>query len=125
MDKTCDNSWQAVYIREQIITERKLIKTYLDSSILNLLGNLVGKQSLHLVFLISKIWMMPRIALDTYPPTLFRHSKNKCPAFFRIKVGVRQHQEALVAVQFDVLLQVVEDLASMELFHFGVSPYSC
>ena len=67
---------------------------------------------------------MPRITLNAYSPTLFRHTKNEGPTFFWIQVGVCEHQEALIAVQFDVLLQIVEDLASMILLYLGVGSHS-
>ena len=68
---------------------------------------------------LPKVWMMPCIALDAYPPALLGHSENKSPALLWVQIGIRQHQEALILFQPNILLQVIEKLASMKL------PHSC
>jgi hypothetical protein len=98
---------------------RKLMTRRFDCSILNFLCNLRTK---HLHIFVGKIGMMTCIALNANSPALFGHSKHECPSLLGIKISICQHKQALVLPQLDVLLEIFENLASVELFHFGVSP---
>jgi hypothetical protein len=61
------------------------------------------------------------IALNTNSPALLGHAENEGPSLLRVEVGIRQHQEALILAKLYILLEVFENLASVELFHFSVT----
>ena len=63
---------------------------------------------------------MPSIALDADPPALLGHPEDESPAILGVEVGVGQHQQALVLLQLDIFLQVIEDMPSMELLDLGI-----
>ena len=102
----------------------KLVTGCLDCSILHFACNLGGEIPDGLV-VVGEIWMMPRVALNANSPTLLRHSKDKCPAIFRVEVGIRQHKQALVLLQLNIGFQVIKNLTSVELLHFSVGSHTC
>ena len=85
----------------------KLVTGRLDCSILHFACNLGGEIPNGLV-VVGEIRMMPSVALNANSPTLLRHSKHECPAVFRVKVGIRQHKQALVLLQLNVRFQVIK-----------------
>ena len=72
----------------------------------------------------GEIRMMPRIGLNTNTPALLRHTENERPSILWIQICISQHQQTLVRGQFDVFLQVIEDLPGMELFDASVRSHS-
>lgn len=67
--------------------------------------------------------MMSSIALNTNSPRLLCHSKDESPSLLRVQVSVGEDEETLILVEFDILLQIIKDLASVKLLDFGVVPY--
>ena len=67
---------------------------------------------------------MSRITLNTNSPTLLGHAKHERPALLWVQIGICEHQQALILVEVDILLQIVEDLACVELANLGVRPNS-
>lgn len=74
--------------------------------------------------LLTKLWVMACVTLNTDLPALLRHSKHKCPAVLGIQISVCEYKEALVISQLDVLLQVVKYVSSMVLFDSCVLSYT-
>ena len=64
--------------------------------------------------------MVSRVGLDADSPRLLGHTKYERPTILGIEVSVGQHQQALVLLEPQVLLQVFEYLASVILLDFGV-----
>ena len=75
--------------------------------------------------LLAKIRMMPRITLNTYPPTLLGHSEYKGPAFFWVEIRISADKYKLILIKLDILLEIIENLSCMKLFDFGIRPHSC
>lgn len=96
----------------------------LNGSVLNLPRNLWSEVSHWLVFM-CKIWVMPCITLNAYSPTLFGHAKHKGPSILGIQISIGEDEQALILLQLYVSFQIVKDLASMILLHFGIRSYSC
>ena len=65
---------------------------------------------------------MSCVRLNTNAPALLGHAEDECPAIFGIQVRIREHQEALIMAKFDILLEIVKDLARMELLDARVRP---
>lgn len=74
-----------------------------DRPILNLLGHTIVEVMTGGSFL-RKVWMMPCIRLDADAPAALGHAKDEGPAVLRVKVGVRQDEQALVVPQPQILL---------------------
>ena len=98
--------------------------TYLDSSVLDLFWNLLAELALGLAQF-CEIRMMSGIALDTNAPTLFGHSKHKCPSIFWVQVSIGKDQKTLILLNGYILFQVFKNLSSMKLLHFRVLADSC
>lgn len=96
----------------------------LDRSVLYNLGHFGVKHPTWLVRVPGEVWMMTRIALNTDAPTLLGHAEDEGPAVFRVQVGVRQHEQALVLIKFHVVFQILENVASVELLHASVTTYT-
>lgn len=106
---------------------REFVAGRFDCSVLYFFGNQVIEVSEHqpvLRDLIGKIWVMPRITLNADSPALLGHAKHKSPPFFGVQVSIRKHQQTLMIVQLNIRLQVLKDVASIILLHFGVFAYS-
>lgn len=103
----------------------QLMTSCLDSSVLDLLANRSGKVlCVELASLARKARVMSGITLNAYSPALLGHSKYKGPAVFGVQVSVGKDKQALVGGELDVLLEVLEDVAGMELLDLGVMPDS-
>jgi len=79
----------------------------LHGSILYLPCNFRVEDSLGLILFLefhSEVRVMSCIALNTNSPALLCHSKNKCPSFLGIKVGIGEDQQALILFKGDILL---------------------
>lgn len=97
----------------------QLVTGSLDGPILDLPGNFGSEISHWLVFM-CKVGMVPSITLNTDSPALLGHSKHKCPPIFRIQVRIGKHKQTLILLQLNISLQIIEDLARVELFHLGI-----
>ena len=64
--------------------------------------------------------MVPCVTLNTNPPALLGHSKNKSPAIFGIEVRISEHQQALVILKLDIFLEIVKYMPCMELLYLGI-----
>ena len=102
---------------------RNLVTRCLNSSILHLSRNLGSENPLRLC-LTCKVGVVPCVTLNANPPALLSHSKHESPPVLRVQVSIREHEEALVILKFNVLFQVIEDMSSVELFHLCVWPHS-
>lgn len=102
----------------------QLVTSSLYCSVLHFSCNFRGKVA-HWFIFTSKIWMVSSIALDADLPALFCHSKHKGPAIFGIQICISKHKKTLILLQLYVGLQIIKDLASMELLHFCVRTNSC
>ena len=96
----------------------ELVTSCLNGSVLNLLGHLSIEVAVG--HLLGKVRVVSSVGLDADPPAALGHAKDESPAFFGVQIGVGEHQEALILTQLDAMLQVFEDLAGVELLHFGV-----
>tara|TARA_B110000285_G_C14848415_1_gene478778 strand:+ start:312 stop:551 length:240 start_codon:yes stop_codon:yes gene_type:complete len=67
--------------------------------------------------------MMPSITLNANSPTLFSHPKNESPTLFRVQISVGQNKEALILLEFEVVLEIFKELPCMELLDLSVSSY--
>jgi hypothetical protein len=67
--------------------------------------------------------MMPSITLNANSPTLFSHPKNESPTLFRVQISVGQNKEALILLEFEVVLEIFKELPSVELLDLSVSSY--
>lgn len=70
--------------------------------------------------LTRKVWVVSSVALDTDPPALLSHSKNKSPPIFWVEVCIGQHQKTLIIFQLYIFLKIVKDMPCMELFYLSV-----
>ena len=66
---------------------------------------------------------MPSITLNANSPTLFSHPKNESPTLFRVQISVGQNKEALILLEFEVVLEIFKELPSVELLDLSVSSY--
>ncbi len=82
---------------------RQLMASRLNGSVLDFPCNLGGEIS-HWDVVMSKVRVVPGVALNANAPTLLSHAKHKSPTVLRIQVGIGQHKEALVLTQLNVLL---------------------
>lgn len=94
----------------------QLVTGGFDGSVLDLTSNFRSEISNRFV-LMCEIWMVSGITLNANSPTLLGHSKDKGPTVFWIKVSIGEYKQALVLLKLNVLLQVIKNLPSMELFH--------
>lgn len=95
----------------------------LDGPVLDLACYL-GREVAHGHVVVREVGVMSRVRLNANTPALLGHSKDERPAVLRVQVCVREHQKALIVAEFDILLEVVKDLASMELFDPRVGSHS-
>ena len=74
-----------------------------NGSVLDLASDFAVEISLY-VLRLGEVRVVASVALDAYPPALLSHSEDEGPALFWVQVGIREDQEALVLLQFDIIL---------------------
>lgn len=102
----------------QNVTE--LVARCLDGAVLHLHGDEVIEHAAGLVRTLREVRMVASVRLDADAPAALGHAEDERPAVLRVQVGIREHQKALVSAQADVRLEVLKDLACMELLDLGV-----
>lgn len=93
--------------------------TYLNCSILYFLRDYLTELTLGFTKL-CEIRMVSSITLYTDTPTLFGHTKHKCPPVFRIEISISEYQQTLMLLKVNVCFQVFKNLPCMELLHFSI-----
>ena len=91
----------------------------LDGSILDQLGDPVVEDLARSARL-RKVRMVPGVGLDADAPAALGHPEDEGPPVLRVQVGVRQHEQALVLPQPQIILQILKYLRGVVLLHFGV-----
>ena len=124
-----DNAWLREHGKahdKPSINKPKLVKrcndenlTYLNCSVLYLLGDLLAELTLRFTKF-CKVRMVSCITLYTNAPTLFGHTKHEGPSILRIEICIGQYKQTLVLLKINVTFQVLKNLPSMELLHFGI-----
>lgn len=91
----------------------------LDGSILDQLGDPVV-EDLARPARLRKVRVVPGVGLDADAPAALGHPEDERPPVLRVQVGVRQHEQALVLPQPQIILQILKYLPGVVLLHFGV-----
>ena len=102
----------------QNVTE--LVARCLDGAVLHLHGDEVIEHAAGLVRTLREVRMVASVRLDADAPAALGHAEDERPAVLRVQVGVRQHEQALVLPQPQIILQILKYLPGVVLLHFGV-----